>query len=463
MEDSAIFCVECGAKQVRTLSQTTLKSTESEIAVRNRAPGRTETVYLDTLDGFEFEDFCGRVFEKLGYGRVQVMPYSGDKGRDLIIHTSQATKIVVECKHHPHGIIGRPVIQKLHSAVITEGASKGMLVTTGKFSEEAINHVREIHPTIELIDMNLLRDLAERAGIHLARSGEQTPLSYFPISNGNNVAMSVISSVSKRIVSHPHAALSLFNLQESRLRLRPVYQVRYNIHHDFETSVGVIHSIHLNDQELLVDGSTGQPVVGTIGSFLRGTPTSQGNGTNDAVRVAERGSFRIDQTTLASKAKQAIARLHSKEVSYYGRNNIHYKTVCTPGDRSIVIRDVKQIFIPEWTISLGALSKRYTVTLVEKPQDVLLLGTELSTCGICRMEITNEILLCNSCGNIVHKGRSHGYECKNCTKSICRHCTYWIRRLLFFKMYLCEPCALEKERLKGKKIKRLAPDAPQIH
>ena len=449
-----MFCVECGAKQVRTLGQTTFKSTKCEIAVSNGAPRNTETVYLNTLDGFEFEDFCARVFEKLGYGRVQVMSYSGDKGRDLIIHTLQATKIVVECKHHPHGTIGRPVIQKLHSAVITEGAAKGMLVTTGKFSEEAINHVREIRPTVELIDMNLLRDLAERAGIHLARSGEQTPLSYFPISNGNRVAMSVISSVSKRIVSHPNASSHLLNLQESRLRLRPVYQVRYNIDHDFETSVGIIHSIHLNNQELLLDGTTGQPLVTSISSFLKGTPTSNATEAGEALRVAVRGSFSIDQTTLARKAKQAIAGLHSKVISYYGRNNVHYKSVCTPGDRSIIIRDVKQIFIPQWTISLRALSKRYAVTLVEKPQGVLLLGTELSTCGICREEITNEILLCNACGNIVHKGRSHGYICKNCTKSICRHCTYWIRRWLFFKKYLCEPCALEKETL-GKKIKRL--------
>jgi restriction system protein len=328
--------MECGAKRVRTLGQRTLKS-ECEAVVSNGAPRNTETVYLQTLDGFEFEDFCGHVFEKLGYGRVQVMPYTGDKGRDLIIHTSQETKIVVECKHHPHGIIGRPVVQKLHSAVITEGAAKGMLVTTGKFSEEAINHVREIHPTIELIDMNLLRDLAERAGIHIARSGEQPPLSYLPISNGNRVAMNVISSFAKRIVSQPQASSHLLNLQESRLRLCPVYQVRYNIDHDFETSVGVIHAIHVNNQELLLDGTTGQPLVTGISSFLRGTPTLNTIEAGESLRVVERGSFCIDQTTLASKAKQAIASLHSKVVSYYGRNNVHYETVCTPGALSSVM------------------------------------------------------------------------------------------------------------------------------
>jgi hypothetical protein len=65
MGDSDSFCVECGAKQARTLDQTTLKSTECGIAVSNGALGNTETVYLQTLDGFEFEDFCSRVFEKL--------------------------------------------------------------------------------------------------------------------------------------------------------------------------------------------------------------------------------------------------------------------------------------------------------------------------------------------------------------------------------------------------------------
>lgn len=84
-----------------------------------------EYVALDSMDGFEFEHFCGRLLETLGYGRVETIGSVADAGRDLIVHSREG-KIVVECKHHPNGVIGRPVVQKLHSAVITEGAIGGM-------------------------------------------------------------------------------------------------------------------------------------------------------------------------------------------------------------------------------------------------------------------------------------------------------------------------------------------------
>ena len=44
--------------------------------------------------------------------------------------------IVVECKHT--STVGRPVVQKLHSAIATfdfDGPKRGMVVTTGRFTE----------------------------------------------------------------------------------------------------------------------------------------------------------------------------------------------------------------------------------------------------------------------------------------------------------------------------------------
>jgi restriction endonuclease Mrr len=46
--------------------------------------------------------------------------------------------IVVECKHT--GTVGRPVVQKLHSAIATfefDGPKRGMVVTTGRFTNPA--------------------------------------------------------------------------------------------------------------------------------------------------------------------------------------------------------------------------------------------------------------------------------------------------------------------------------------
>jgi hypothetical protein len=414
----------------------------------------SEVVYLDSLDGFGFEDFCAHIFQRLNYGRVQVMPYVGDKGRDLMIEDAQGRKIVVECKHHPHGTIGRPVVQKLHSAVVTENAIKGILVTTGKFSAEAVTHANEISPHIELVDMNRLRDLCDRAQIHLMNGGEESSVFYFPFSNANNVVQSAVASMTPRIMSSPKSAGDLLGLSDSQLTLRPIYRVRYDVHQDFRTSVGVIYQVHADNQELMLDGANARLIDPALDAFLRSTPTVVE--TTEAIHDARRGSFEVDQTTLMQVAKETIAQYHSKKVRYYGRNNVHYTTVCKPGERSVFLRDVKQVFVPEWNISLGALFKKYRISVVERPGALFFLENEVSVCKICGQPITKEIVVCNSCGNMVHKGKSHGYTCKVCAKTICRNCTHWIRKWLLFKTYLCEQCALEKQRL-HKKTRQLEP------
>ena len=75
---------------------------------------QNKTRYLDTMDGYEFEQLCKAIYENSGYNHVELTSKSGDKGRDIIIYTNEG-KIVVECKHRPNSSIGRPVIQKLHS------------------------------------------------------------------------------------------------------------------------------------------------------------------------------------------------------------------------------------------------------------------------------------------------------------------------------------------------------------
>jgi len=415
----------------------------------------SEVVYLDSLDGFGFEDFCAHIFQRLNYGRVQVMPYVGDKGRDLMIEDAQGKKIVVECKHHPHGTIGRPIVQKLHSAVVTENAIKGILVTTGKFSAEAVAHAREVSPQIELVDMNELRDLCDRAQIHLISRGEESSVFYFPFSSANNVVQNAVSSMVPRIMSSPKSAGDLFGLSGSQLTLRPIYRIRYDVHQDFSTSVGVIHRVHIDDQELMLDGANADLIEPALDAFLRLTPTAPE--TPEAIHDATRGSFQVDQTTLMQRAKETIAQYHSKKVRYYGRNNVHYTTLCTPGERSIFLRDVKQVFVPQWSVSVSALFMKYRISVVEKPGALFFLENEVSICKICHQPIAKEIVICNSCGNIVHKGKSHGYTCKVCAKTICRNCTHWVRKWLLFKTYLCEECALEKKRL-NKKTRLVEPE-----
>ena len=120
-------------------------------------------VFIDAIDGFGFEELCADIYRRSGCS-VQNIQYTGDEGRDLIIRTPDGETIVAECKHWPGRPVGRPVVQKLHSAVMTFPATRGVVLTTGYFPKTAREYVGKINESIELVDLPMLKDLAAKAG-----------------------------------------------------------------------------------------------------------------------------------------------------------------------------------------------------------------------------------------------------------------------------------------------------------
>lgn len=57
------------------------------------------------------------------------------------------------------GTVGRPEIQRFVGALHGKRARKGVFITTGRFSEEAIEYVNNIDPKVILIDGRVLSDL----------------------------------------------------------------------------------------------------------------------------------------------------------------------------------------------------------------------------------------------------------------------------------------------------------------
>ena len=137
------------------------------IAVKN--------VWLGSTSGLEFEEVCADIFGKCGFATKKIGG-TADGGRDVLIWNDSG-KVVVECKHHAKPV-GRPVVQKLHSAVMTENAVGGVLISTGGFSAESVGHpharsspnalnaVRHVRSNdIILVDLDGLRLLARDANV----------------------------------------------------------------------------------------------------------------------------------------------------------------------------------------------------------------------------------------------------------------------------------------------------------
>lgn len=101
----------------------------------------------------------------LGYGGSRSdagrsIGQSGDEGIDGIIKEDRLGLDVVYLQAKRwEGTVGRPEIQRFVGALHGKRAKKGVFITTGKFSDDAIKYVETIDPKVILIDGRTLAEM----------------------------------------------------------------------------------------------------------------------------------------------------------------------------------------------------------------------------------------------------------------------------------------------------------------
>lgn len=105
-----------------------------------------------------FEKLVVDLMVAMGYGGSradagQSVGQSGDEGIDGIIKEDRLglDVIYLQAKRWD-GTVGRPEIQKFVGALHGKRAKKGVFITTGKFSNDAVEYVTAIDPKVILID-----------------------------------------------------------------------------------------------------------------------------------------------------------------------------------------------------------------------------------------------------------------------------------------------------------------------
>lgn len=91
---------------------------------------------LREMDPFEFEQYVASIFRCVGY-ECEVTKRTGDGGKDIILRRDNELRLV-ECKRYTTTKVGRPDIQKFHSAIMECNAQEGFFITTGEFSRQAL-------------------------------------------------------------------------------------------------------------------------------------------------------------------------------------------------------------------------------------------------------------------------------------------------------------------------------------
>jgi restriction system protein len=140
-------------------------------ADRDDTPHREELLnLLKSLSPRGFENLCKYILRVFGFENVVVTPKGKDDGIDgygvLQINPFVSFKVIFQCKRY-QGTVSRAQVGDLRNAMIGR-ADKGIMMTTGIFSEEAKREAsRDGAPPIELIDGEALLNMIEQEEIGL--------------------------------------------------------------------------------------------------------------------------------------------------------------------------------------------------------------------------------------------------------------------------------------------------------
>ena len=126
--------------------------------VRKKRLSMATVEKLRKMDPYKFEEYIRDLLLLSGYKKAQCTSRSNDGGKDIVAQDKENRLVFVECKRYDeNNRVGRPLIQKFHSAMIDGKADIGLFVTTGYFNKNAVKYSHG--KNIELIDARKLSDM----------------------------------------------------------------------------------------------------------------------------------------------------------------------------------------------------------------------------------------------------------------------------------------------------------------
>ena len=116
---------------------------------------------LETLRELSWQDFerlVGEAYRRDGYVVEEVGGSAPDGGVDLVLYR-QGSRVIVQCKRWKSAQVGVTLIREFFGVTVAEKADRGIFVTTGSFTPDAIDFAHG--KPIELVDGPRLADLVK--------------------------------------------------------------------------------------------------------------------------------------------------------------------------------------------------------------------------------------------------------------------------------------------------------------
>ncbi|MCK5832600.1 restriction endonuclease [bacterium] len=107
----------------------------------------------------EFEQLCAEIYSHKGY-KTELTPKGGDYGIDVIARKGKETIIIGAKRYAQNHSVSNRWVQQLLGAMHKCSADSSVLITTSKFTKNAIEQAK--NAPIELIDGNDLKTIIHR-------------------------------------------------------------------------------------------------------------------------------------------------------------------------------------------------------------------------------------------------------------------------------------------------------------
>ena len=412
-------------------------------------------VTIDLLEPREFEKLVKEILSaKYPNANIYLTPYVRDRGFDIVVH-SYREKILVECKHYKTAVVGRPVVQRLHSAMVIEGASRGIIVTTGTFSKEALDYCHIVYRRfgifIECWDFKRLCKEALAAGILLVRKGEK--IFSFDIGK-ETLTHRLWQYVIQHIESRPIRPEQVIRVIPE-IKTYPYFLVEYSVHKIFTTSTGrPIYKINENSK-LLVDYTSDYPRIYDATHYISHAAIKPIKNTDiaDYLPVAMKlyANLAVDEKNAADYIKKTIARQLSRYVRYIGRNNRIYTKYCKVTEKDVEIHSALKLAVPviEVQLEIPLANHRYKFWAYSfSDGKIVVLSATTPT------RTLDNLFLCNTCGKLLSKDQMT--ICSSCGATICKPDIFKVPGILRSTPY-CDICfqkLLESDKL----LKHIPPE-----
>lgn len=370
---------------------------------------------LEHLTPKEFEAWCQLVFERTYGCLVRDSPFSGDEGRDLVIDHPEGL-IVVECKHQPGASVGRPVVQKLHSAVLTAGAKKGIIATTGSFARTVQDYVARLEVKIELLDANKLAFLAEKVGIPTAQKGAIAPDTAlaFPTVPEAQFAQEFGGAVLTAGHFSPGRLPQPLLRAARRTEYAGYFLGRFTAAGQVNTAVGTAQEDWSGSVWLQSDGSragTGPPP-----GLDPGEHTFVPLGRALAAAPGPTPPPKVQLLDANRQLKEYLLASLGRTFTYTGRNNQRYSRVVRPSARATSVEATRLLYVPSQSFNLEIGGTSHPGLVRESTAGFLVSSRTLTDCTMCRRVVRQPSqIICAACFKPAHRRTFLHPDSNRCT------------------------------------------------